>query len=344
MPKVMIVDDEKSIRITLGEFLKREGYEVITAENAENAIALLQEYDCDMVLTDIIMPRQSGVSLLRHIHNTQPGIQVIMMTGEPTVDTAVEAVRSGARDYLAKPIAKEELLRTVYQAVRYKQLLDEKEQLEKENREQKENLERLVEERTEKLRQAMLNTAYAAAAMLDLRDPYTAGHQRRVGDLADAIGREMGLPEDTLEGLHLVGCIHDIGKIIVPTDILTKPSALSKPEYEIIKEHPEKGYEIIKDFEMPWPVAEIVYEHHERLDGSGYPRGLKGDQIRLETCIISVADVVEAMMTHRPYRPSLGLAAAMNEISSNKGILYNPVVADACITLFCQKGYTLNED
>ncbi len=343
MAKVMIVDDEKSIRITLSEFLKKEGYDVIAAENCETAMGLLQEHDCDAVLTDIIMPRQSGVSLLRYIHGRKPGIQVIMMTGEPTVDTAVEAVRAGARDYLAKPIARDELIKTVSQAVSYKQLLDEKERLERENREQRENLERLVEERTDKLRQAMLNTAYATAAMLDLRDPYTAGHQRRVGGLASSIGGEMDLPEDTLEGLHLVGCIHDIGKIIVPTDILTKPSKLSKPEYEIMKEHPEKGYDILKNFEMPWPVAEIVYEHHERLDGSGYPRGLKAGALRLETCIIAVADVVEAMMTHRPYRPSLGLAAAMNEISSNKGILYDADVADACISLFCRKGYSLEE-
>lgn len=343
MAKVMIVDDEKSIRITLGEFLKKEGYEVTTAENAEAALALLEENEYDTVLTDIIMPKQSGVSLLRYIHDLQPGIQVIMMTGEPTVDTAVEAVRSGARDYLAKPIVKEDLIRTVSQAVSYKQLMDEKERLEKENTEQRETLERLVEERTGKLRQAMLNTAYATAAMLDLRDPYTSGHQRRVGGLASAIGREIGLPEDTLEGLHLTGCIHDIGKIIVPTDILTKPGKLSKPEYEIIKEHSEKGYDILKNYEMPWAVAEIVYEHHERLDGSGYPRGLKGDQISLETRIISVADVVEAMMTHRPYRPSLGLTAAMNEISEHKGILYDTDVVDACILLFCIKGYTLEE-
>lgn len=344
MPKVMIVDDETSIRVTLSEFLKKEGYEVFTAENAEAAASLLQQYDFDTILTDIIMPRDSGLSLLKYIHDSHAGTQVIMMTGEPTVDTAVEAIRLGARDYLAKPVFRSELIKTVNQAVDYKQLLDEKQRLEKENKEQKENLQRLVDERTSKLRQAMVNTAYAAAAMLDLRDPYTAGHQKRVGSLASAIGRELGLPEDTIEGLHLTGCIHDVGKITVPADILTKPSHLSSPEYEIIKEHPQKGYEVLKDFEMPWPIAEIVYEHHERLDGSGYPRGLKKGQIRLETCIISVADVVEAMMTHRPYRPSLGLTAALNEISMNKDLLYDSDVVDACITLFCKKGYSLNED
>lgn len=343
MSKVLIVDDEKSIRLTLKAFLTKAGYDVVTAENAKTARAMVEEADFDTVLTDIIMPGESGVSVLKCVHEKSPNTQVIIMTGEPTVDTAVEAVRLGARDYLAKPICKDELIKTVKQTISFKLLLDEKERLEKENKEQRDNLERLVEERTKKLHTAMLNTAYATAAMLDLRDPYTAGHQRRVGDLARAIGRELGLPEHTLEGLHLAGCIHDIGKITVPTDILTKPSSLSTLEYAFIKEHPAKGFEVLSNYEMPWPVADIVYEHHERLNGSGYPRGLQAGQIRLETCIISVADVVEAMMTHRPYRPSLGLNAALNEISENKGILYHADSVDACITLFCKKGYALNK-
>ena len=343
MPNILVVDDEKSIRITLGEFLKRAGYDVMTAENADCALKMLDSNEFDTVLTDIVMPRRSGVSLLKEIHAKQSNIQVIMMTGEPTVETAVDAVRHEARDYLAKPIARDELLKAVRQAVGYKRLLDEKQRLERENVEQKQNLERLVEERTEKMRQAMLNTAYAAAAMLDLRDPYTAGHQKRVGNLASTIGRELGLSEDMQEGLNLIGCIHDVGKIMVPTDILNKPGQLSPLEYELIKEHAQKGFEVLRNYEMPWPVAEIVHQHHERLDGSGYPRGLKGDEINLETCILSVADVVEAMMTHRPYRPSLGLKAALDEITMNKGVLYHPEVVDICVALFMEKDYQLIE-
>ena len=342
MPSVLIVDDEKSIRITLAEFLKREGYEVFTAENAENALELLREHPVDAILSDIVMPRQSGTSLLRTIHDIYPDTQVIMITGEPTVETAVEAVRYHARDYLSKPICKDDLLKAVRHAVNYKLLLDEKHMLELEIREQNENLERAIEERTQKLRQAMINTVFAAAAMIELRDPYTAGHQRRVGDLARAIGREIGLPEDTLEGLYMVGCIHDVGKITVPTDILNKPGRLSTPEYEIIKEHPQKGYELLKGYEMPWPVAEIIYQHHERLDGSGYPHGLKAGEIRFETCIISVADVVEAMMSHRPYRPGLGQEAALSEIKLGRGVHYHPNVVDVCVKLF-EAGYQLVE-
>ena len=341
MPSILVVDDEKSIRVTISEFLKRDGYDVMTAENAEAAIEMLDAHEFDTVLTDIVMPRYSGVSLLKEIHGKQSNVQVIMMTGEPTVETAVEAVRLGARDYLSKPIVRDDLLIAVHHAVGYKKLLDEKQRLEKENAAQKINLERLVEERTRKMRQAMLNTAYAAAAMLDLRDPYTAGHQRRVGALAGEIGREMGLSEDMVEGLNVIGCIHDVGKIMVPTDILNKPGQLSPLEYELIKEHARKGYEVLRDYEMPWPVAEIVYQHHERLNGSGYPRGLTGEEIWIETCIISVADVLEAMMTHRPYRPSLGLNAALDEIVSNRGVLYHPDVVDVASKLFTEKKYQL---
>jgi len=344
MPNILIIDDETSIRITLCEFLKKEGYEVFTAENVQSAILLLQEKDIDVVLSDIIMPRESGITLLKYVREVAPDIRVIMMTGEPTVDTAVEAVRLGAHDYLTKPVYRDALIKAVSHAVNYKQLIDEKRWLERQNQEQRENLERLVEERTGKLRQAMLNTAYATAAMLDLRDPYTAGHQRRVGSLARAIGKELALPEDTVEGLHIAGCIHDIGKITVPFEILTKPVQLSQNEYAIIKEHPRKGYEVLMSYEMPWPIAEIVYHHHERLNGSGYPQGLKADQIGLETRIISVSDVVEAMSSHRPYRPSLGLESALNEISANSGKLYDPVVVDACLTLFYKKGYSLDEE
>ncbi len=340
MPRVLIVDDEKSIRITLGEFLKREGYEVCTAENAECAVEQLKGDPVDVILSDIVMPRQPGTSLLKLIRSVYPDTQVILITGEPTVETAVEAVRYDARDYLAKPISRDELIKAVRHAVNYKMLLDEKRKLERDIREQNENLERIVEERTKKLRQAMVNTVYATAAMIELRDPYTAGHQRRVGDLARAIGREIGLPEDTLEGLYIIGCIHDVGKIIVPTDILNKPGKLSAPEYEIIKEHSQKGYELLKDYEMPWPVAQIVHQHHERLDGSGYPHGLKANEIRFETCIISVADVVEAMSSHRPYRPSLGQQAALEEIVKGRGVQYDPNVVDMCVKLF-NKGYQL---
>jgi putative two-component system response regulator len=343
MNKVLIVDDEKSIRITLSEFLKAEGYEVSVATDFDSAIQLCEKVDLDIVLTDIIMPRRTGIDLLQKIHDINANIPVIMMTGEPTLETSMEAVRCGAYDYLPKPINTKDLFLCLNRAIGFKKIADEKTQLEVENKNHLNNLERLVSERTLKLRQAMINTALATASMLDMRDPYTAGHQKRVGALAREIGLKMNYSEDQAEGLNLIGAIHDIGKITVPAEILTKPSKLSLYEYEIIKEHAQKGYEILSPFEMPWPVAEIVYQHHERLDGSGYPRNLTAADISIESRIIAVADVVEAMMSHRPYRPALGLDAALEEIEKNKKVKYDADIVDICVSLFREDHFELTQ-
>jgi PAS domain S-box-containing protein len=176
---------------------------------------------------------------------------------------------------------------------------------------------------------------------VETRDPYTAGHQRRVGDLARAIATEMGLTDHDVEGIRIAGVIHDLGKISVPSEILSKPRILNDTEFAIVKEHPQKGYDILKDVDFDWPVAEMVLQHHERLDGSGYPRGLKDGEILLQARILAVADVVEAMASHRPYRPTLGLEAALDEITLNKGKLYDPEAVDACLRLFREKHYRL---
>ncbi len=341
MAKILIVDDEQSIRVTLSEFLKSEGYDVISACDFQSAIELYGKIDFDIIVTDIIMPRQTGSDLLREIHGINPNIPVIMMTGDPNLETAIEAVKLGAYDYLSKPIELKELFLSISKAAGFKKIVDEKIRLETENRLHQDHLELLVAERTTKLRQAMINTALATASMLDYRDPYTAGHQRRVGALAGEMGRKLGFNEDEVEGLNLTGSIHDIGKITVPSEILSKPSRLSIFEYEIIKEHAEKGYQILKPFEMPWPVSEIVYQHHERLDGSGYPRGLMASDLSKESCIIAVADVVEAMMSHRPYRPALGLDAALDEVLINRKIKYDGDAVDVCVSLLRDEKYEL---
>jgi HD-GYP domain-containing protein (c-di-GMP phosphodiesterase class II) len=180
-------------------------------------------------------------------------------------------------------------------------------------------------------------------AAIEMRDPYTAGHQNRVANLARTIAVEMKLPQDKIDGILMAGSIHDIGKLSIPVEILTKPTKLSNLEFSLIKEHPRIGYEMLKDVESPWPLAEIVYQHHERMNGSGYPRNLKGDEILIESQILALADVVEAMGCHRPYRPTLGIDAALEEITKNKGILYDNNVVDACLIVFREKGYQLNE-
>jgi len=192
------------------------------------------------------------------------------------------------------------------------------------------------------LRVSLENTVDAIAATLEMRDPYTAGHQRRVADLAAAIARELNLPKEQIKAIHLAGTVHDLGKINIPAEILSKPGKLTELEFRFIKTHPQAGFDILKGVEFPWPVANMVLQHHERLDGSGYPNRLRGDDIILEARVLAVSDVVEAMFSHRPYRPGLGLEAALSEIADKRGVLYDPAAVDACIKLFREKDYTFS--
>jgi PAS domain S-box-containing protein len=198
-----------------------------------------------------------------------------------------------------------------------------------------------LQETLESLRRAVGVTIQVLASAVETRDPYTSGHQTRSANLARTIAMEMGLPQDKIEGIRMAGSIHDLGKISIPAEILSKPGKLSEIELALIKEHANRGYEMLKDVVSQWPLAEIVRQHHERTDGSGYPRNLKGDDILIEARILAVADVVEAMASHRPYRAGLGIDAALNEIEQNSGIFYDNAVADACLRLFREKGFKL---
>ena len=198
-----------------------------------------------------------------------------------------------------------------------------------------------LEKSLEKMQRSLMQAVTALGTALDIKDPYTAGHQKKVSRLAVAIAEEMGLSKDQIEGISVAGNLHDIGKINVPSEILSKPGKLSDLEFAMIKTHCQAGFEIIKKIEFPWPVAEILLQHHERIDGSGYPRGLIGDELLLETRIMAVADVVAAMASHRPYRPALGIGTALEEIALNRGILYDPEVVDACLKVFWEKGFKL---
>jgi HD-GYP domain-containing protein (c-di-GMP phosphodiesterase class II) len=186
--------------------------------------------------------------------------------------------------------------------------------------------------------QSLLGTMDATirtiAKTVEVRDPYTAGHHRRVSELSVRIAREMELEEEMIKAIELAAVIHDLGKIQVPAEILSKPGRLSEVEFGLVKTHPAVGYELLKDINFPWPLAEIIRQHHERVDGTGYPRGLKGDQIALESRIICVADTVEAMSSHRPYRPALGIDRALAQIKQDRGTHYDPQVVDACLRVF----------
>jgi len=192
-----------------------------------------------------------------------------------------------------------------------------------------------------KIRQALGSVVNVVTATVEMKDPYTAGHQRRVADLARAIATEMRLSKDQIEGIRIAGTIHDVGKLFIPGEILCKPGKLNEYEFSLIRLHSQVGFDILKDIEFPWPIAQIVHQHHERMDGSGYPQGLKGEQILIDARILGVADVVEAMSSHRPYRPAIGIDKALEEISLKKGILYDPAVVDACLKIYSDHRFNL---
>lgn len=206
----------------------------------------------------------------------------------------------------------------------------------------KSKVERELQENYKKLQQIMEDTVYTMAKVVEKKDPYSAGHQKKVSQIATAIAKEMKLPKDKIEGLKIASLVHDIGKIGMPIEILCKPSGLTELGMGLIKEHPMIGFNILKEIDFPWPVAEIVLQHHEKVNGSGYPNGLKGDKILIEAKILCVADVIEAMMSYRAYRPNHNIKETMKELNKNKGILYDSMVVDACKTLFKYKGVKFN--
>jgi putative nucleotidyltransferase with HDIG domain len=194
-----------------------------------------------------------------------------------------------------------------------------------------------LQQSSQKLQRAMEGTINAMSLTTEVRDPYTAGHQQRVAKLAVAIAQEMQLSEEQVEGIKIAGSLHDVGKIAVPAEILSKPGKLKESEFNLIKDHCETGYDMLKSIEFSWPVAAVILQHHERMDGSGYPNGLKSGEIMVESAILSVADVIESMVSHRPYRPAHNVEKALLEIIQGKGTLYHPEVVEACLKLFQEK-------
>ena len=336
---ILVVDDDEQILKLLKYLLETKNYECTLAINAQEARNAMQDQNFEVVLCDVNMPGESGMDFARYVLTEYADTAVLMVTAADDPEIARTALEIGAYGYIIKPFKPNELIIDVANALRRRDL-------EIQNRDHRKNLEKLVAERTEKLqdtleklRKAMEGTIQVISSTVEMRDPYTAGHQQRVTTLACAIATEMGLPEDRIDGLRMAGVIHDLGKIAVPAEILSKPGEITEPEFGIIKTHPQAGNDILKDIEFPWPIAEIVYQHHERMDGSGYPQGLSGENTLLEARILAVADVVEAMASHRPYRPALGIDTALEEISQNRGTLYDPDVVDACLKAFKEKGF-----
>lgn len=330
--KILIVDDEASVGRTLGRILKRMDRVYSVAFSAEEARRILKAEPFDLILCDIRMPGESGMDLIPHVISEYPDTAVIIVSGVDDPDIVEKGLEIGAYGYIIKPFKISEVIINVSSALR-------RQRLEVERRTYRKDLEQQVADRTAQLQVTLNGIIQVISQTVEMRDPYTAGHQRRVADLSRAIAQEMGISEKQAEGIRMAGVIHDLGKISVPAEILSKPTRLTDLEFCLIKQHPVTGYAILKEIDFPWPIARMVWEHHERIDGSGYPQGLKGEEILLESRILAVADVVEAMATFRPYRPALGVDQALDEIFMNKGKLYDPQVVDACLKLFKEKGF-----
>ena len=326
-PMVLVVDDDDDIRDILAYGIEASGCRCLTAESAEAALKILSSAKVEVVISDVQMKGMSGIDLCREIKDLYDA-DVIIITGLVNNFAYEEIIAQGASDFIEKPIRLAEII------ARLKRVL-----LERLNREKLKQTAEKLRSNMVRFQKAMEGSVQAIALAVEMRDPYTSGHQNRVADLAGAIARKMGLSEDRIYGLQMASVIHDLGKLTIPGEILCKPGRLSGPEYEMIKTHAQSGYDILKKIDFPWPLADIVLQHHERMDGSGYPHGLSGDAIRMEARILSVADVYETIGSHRPYRPSLGLKKAMGELTDNSGRLYDPAVVEACLRLVNEYGY-----
>jgi len=328
--KILVIDDEQEVLEPTCSLLRRKGFDVYQASSGEEGMDLFERKAPSIVLTDINIPDLSGIEILKLVKKASPTTQVIVFSGLGTTDDIITALRLGASDYIMKPLNIGLLIHNITRCIERHELI-----MERIGR--KKTLEKMVRERTAALTTTFYETVKALGLLTEKRDPYTAGHQDRVALLAMAIGRKMGLTEKELKIIHVAGLLHDIGKVAIPVELLTKPSELTDLEAQLIKVHPQAGFDIIKDIpfveSLGKDVSIIVLQHHERLDGSGYPAGLKADDLELETKILSVSDVVEAMSSHRPYRAAIDISATKAEIADGSNILYAPECVDACLQL-----------
>ena len=324
---ILVVDDEKEYRLIIKKILMELSYTCEGAGDASEALEKLGHKHFDLVLADIMMAGKNGLELMREARTNWPFLDFIVMTGHIEY-LYTDIIESGATDFISKPFEVGELKAKIKRIERERQIYG---QLQERNEELKKAHERL---------QCTFKQAVGAlASTVEMKDPHTAGHQRRVAHLACSIAQELGLSREMTDAIRMAGLVHDIGKVSVPSEILTRPSKLPVLEMNLAKSHVEAGYEILKEIEFEWPVAQIARQHHERMDGSGYPQGLSGEDILLEARIIAVADVVEAMSSHRTYRAALGRIEALEELSRNRGTLYDSAAVDACLRLFDQKKY-----
>ncbi len=323
--RVLIVEDNPGDARLISEMLSdvEYGFDVDVLTTLAAALERLAAGSVDVIILDLGLPDSQGEATFEQIAQAAPDVAIVVLTGEADPRAALRIMEEGAQDYLVKGRVDSELLgRTVRYAIGRKRaertLRDSESQLKASNV----LLERMVHD-----------VAEAMGRVVEARDPYTQGHQERVARVSKALAVHMGLSAEEVAAVEMAALVHDIGKLGVPAEILSRPGTLGEVEFLLIKEHPRMGYDILKDIAFPWPVAQIALQHHERMDGSGYPDRLQGGDILLEARVVAVGDVVEAMASHRPYRPALGLDAAVTEIRSHPE-LFDADVTQACVELY----------
>jgi putative nucleotidyltransferase with HDIG domain len=331
--RILIVDDEEAIREIVATLLQNQGYRCASVANGKQAVEYLRRNTVDVVLSDMVMPEMDGLQLLAWEHTHDPDVPVIMVTAIHDVSTALEAIRGGAYDYILKPFEKDQLFMSVRRAIEHRWLLLE-------NRNYQRNLESLVEKRTSELRGALqqLEQSYdetleALGGALDLKDAETEGHCKRVTTFTIAIARAMKIDPALLPHIARAAFLHDIGKMAIPDRILRKPGPLNDDERAVMRTHCEVGYNMLIRIPFLREAAEIVLAHQEFYDGTGYPRGLREQQIPLGARIFAVADSLDAMISDRPYRKALSMDHARKEILRCSGTQFDPSVVEVFLSL-----------
>jgi cyclic di-GMP phosphodiesterase len=331
--KILVVDDEEAIREIVSTLLEAEGYRCTLVGNGQEAMVRFNSDSHDLILSDIIMPGMDGLKLLRKVHARDPNVPVVMVTAMHDISAAIEAIRMGAYDYLLKPFEKDQLYLSVRRALEHRRLVLE-------NRSYQRNLEQLVAERTDQLSLALQNleksydyTLDALGGALDLKDAETEGHCQRVTAYTITIAKALGVEPASLRHIARGAFLHDIGKMGVPDQILRKPGPLTAEEQMIMRRHCEIGYQVLDGIPFLHEAAQIVLAHQERFDGTGYPRGLKGEQIPVGARIFAIADTLDAMTSDRPYRKAAPFARAREEIRRGAGSQFDPKAVETFLAM-----------
>lgn len=326
--KILILDDDELFTKSIKRHLRND-YDISIGTNGKEGLTLCEKHGpYQVIISDYLMPQMDGLTFLSMAKTIMPDAVRMLLSGSADLDMAIKAINdSEVYKLLIKPIEVDSMKKALNSAIsQHRRILAERE---------------LIAIKREK--KALEGSLHGFIRLIEARDPYTAGHQHRVSLLASKIAHNMNMESDVIKTIYLAASIHDIGKLYVPSEFLNKPGKLTDLEFDLIKTHPQVGYEVLKQLECGARLANIIHQHHEAINGTGYPQGLSGDQILIEAKIIAVADVIEAMSSHRPYRPALGVHAAITQIKDGSGILYDQEVVRTCLDII-GSGWSFNSE